>query len=147
AVKGEPSENLTFGRSLNVHTLPSTVQDSASEGTGLALLSVRTRGSNRVSDSCVLGVREWNCGSIELGSERRAMVRSRACAMPAAPRKQAAIADSSMVLRMSFIVCCPLCNLIKRVSQTLRNAAIRRQKTTLHAKETWSECSDLGRFT
>src|SRR5690606_22470256 len=76
-----------------------------------------------VSDNWVLGVSEWNCGSMELGSERKAMVRSRACAMPAAPRKQAAMADKRMVLRMSFIVCCPLYDVINGVSQTLRKAA------------------------
>src|SRR3546814_7261826 len=32
AVNGEPSENFTSLRRLNVHTLPSTVQDSANEG-------------------------------------------------------------------------------------------------------------------
>src|SRR3546814_11773262 len=79
-----------------------------------------TRRTSVLSDNCVLGVREWNCGSIELGSERKAMVRSRACAMPTAPRKQAAIADKSMVLRMSFMVCCPLYDVINWVSQTLQ---------------------------
>ncbi|MNZ98433.1 hypothetical protein D3C78_1177160 [compost metagenome] len=34
AVNGVPSENFTLGRSLNVQTLPSTVQDSASAGCG-----------------------------------------------------------------------------------------------------------------
>src|SRR5690606_10128741 len=55
-VNGVPSENFTSGRSLNVQTLPSTVQDSASAGCGCSFESARTSGSNSVWDICVFGV-------------------------------------------------------------------------------------------
>ena len=48
AVKGEPSLNVTPGRSLNSHTVsPTAFHDSASAGTGSCCASLATSGSNR----------------------------------------------------------------------------------------------------
>ena len=85
AVKGVPSENFTPGRSLKVQTLPSTVQDSASAGTGFNCASVATRVSKMVWEICVFGVSAWYCGSIEDGSVLSAITRSRAMAALQAP--------------------------------------------------------------
>lgn len=79
-MNGEPSENLTPGRSLKVHTLPSTVQDSASAGTGLSCASVATSVSKMVWEIWVFGVSAWYCGSIDDGSVFRPITRSRASA-------------------------------------------------------------------
>ena len=48
AVKGEPSWNFTFGRSLNSQTVsPIVFQDVASPGIGSCLSSFATSGSNK----------------------------------------------------------------------------------------------------
>lgn len=93
AVNGVPSENFTPGRSLNVHTLPSTVQDSASAGTGLSWASVATSVSKMVWEICVFGVRAWYCGSIDDGSVFRAITRSRASAELKVPKASITAAE------------------------------------------------------
>src|SRR5690606_11675015 len=107
AVKGVPSANFTPLRRLKVQVSPSTVQDSAREGTGLATASVRTSGSNKGSDSCVFGVGEGKCGSMDVGSDRNAMTRSRA-STAAVKQRLAASAVKARVLRMDFMFWLPL---------------------------------------
>ncbi|MCY1532054.1 hypothetical protein D9M68_673000 [compost metagenome] len=93
AVNGVPSENFTLGRSLNVQTLPSTVQDSASAGCGLSCASVATKVSKMVWEICVLGVSAWYCGSMEEGSVFKAITRSRAMAELSVPNARITAAE------------------------------------------------------
>jgi hypothetical protein len=81
-VMGEPSENLTLGRSLKVQTLPSAVQDWARQGSGARSASTHTSGSNSVCESWMFGVSAWYCGSIDVGSVLSATTRSRAKTVP-----------------------------------------------------------------
>ena len=89
-VNGEPSENLTPGRSLKVQVLPLAVHDCARQGLGTRSASAQTIASNSVCDNWMLGVSAWYCGSIEVGSVLSATTRSRAWTPKVAPPSAAA---------------------------------------------------------
>ena len=96
AVKGEPSWNVTPGRSLNSHTVsPTGFHDSASAGTAAGGRPWRPADRTDAGRSGCWG---RDCGTVDRASSARSSARSAAPAPPPAARRQQGAAEEEYAL-------------------------------------------------